>query len=209
MCLKMGSGPSWVHLKRQEVMTIRWVLGYPVFRQTQSTCLIWADDGGSNLCTEERNYTQSNTKLHSHTTMMNDCFYWLVDFSNSWAISIWKKLAGQKRCFLWTIMTCTFETLVHRIIWPKCGWPIYYIYIFEIRSYLYLYYYYIGTSTRWKRVFHHLFLTQICWNPCYFMLFPWSLGGLRYHPSQGRAPVLSTQLADLLHQSRRVTPGMF
>jgi hypothetical protein len=45
----------------------------------------------------------------------------LVDFSNSWAISIWKKLAGQKRCFLWTIMTCTFETLVHGIIWPKCG----------------------------------------------------------------------------------------
>ena len=116
MCLKMGSCPSWVHLKRQEVMTIRWVLGYPVFWQTQSTCLIWADDGGSNLCIEERNYTQSNTKLNSHTTMMNDCFYWLVDFSNSWAISIWKKLAGQKRCFLWTIMTCTFET------WNTCPW---------------------------------------------------------------------------------------
>ena len=59
---------------------------------------------------------------------------WWMIVSTGWSIFpiheqylFEKKLAGQKRCFLWTIMTCTFETLVHGIIWPKCGWPIYYI----------------------------------------------------------------------------------
>lgn len=118
--LHMGPSEIWIYTPNKNLNRTNYyyprILGYPVFRQTQSTCLIWADDGGSNLCIEKINYTQSNTKLNSHTTMMNDCFYWLVDFSNLWANFIWKTLAGQKCCFLWTIMTRTFETLVHGII---------------------------------------------------------------------------------------------